>query len=940
MAVQKSKKSGLMSRRIILGTTIGGAIIFFIIGIIFWGGFNTAMEATNTLKFCISCHEMEENVYQEYKPTIHYSNRTGVRATCSDCHVPDPWIHKMVRKVQASMEVYHKIMGTVNTPEKFDQKRLVLAKRVWKTMKSTDSRECRNCHNLESMNPEFQAPRARNQHMNAFETGQTCIDCHKGIAHHDVRNLLTDEELEVLEAPNPRFVRPIPEMFIEGLKRVEAKEAELAAQEKEEKERAREARIAAKQAEQARIEAAVAAALANQSATATDSASAAAVLGIDWSDVPSREITLFYPGETSIEWVINGRDHGGARPFVKGGDRCVTCHDKEAADMGQKMVTGEKAETSPIPGKRGSIPVTVQAAHDESNLYMRFEWETGEHAPAPFVEGGKMDPDNPMKLAMMLSTNDVEYAGEAGCWQTCHHDAASMPDTPAADALAGSEAAKALDLQHGVTKYLKESREKIEITGRRGKARGGWDKLKSPQEIQTALQSNQFMDLLRYKSGKGEVEDGYILEQRYMTGGQGFEVNAHQEGGNWVVEIKRPLKSDKAGDISLESGQLYNFGFAIHDDYSSTRFHHVSLGYKLGLDNEEAEVNVVKREVTSAPATAATTPAAQATSAGSISAIDVDWSKAGSREITLFYPGQTSIEWVMNGRDHGGARPFVKGGDRCVTCHDKEAADMGQKMVTGEKAETSPIPGKRGSIPVTVESTYDAEHLYLRFTWPEGEHVPVPFVDGGKMDPDNPVKLAMMFSSNDVEYARESGCWQTCHHDAASMPDTPAADALATSEAAKVLDLQQGVTKYLKESRNKIEIKGRRGKARGGWDELKGPQEIQTALQSNQFMDLLRFKSGQNQTEDGYILEQRYMTGGQDFDVNAAREAGNWVVTIKRKLKSDKTGDISFDTGKVYNFGFAIHDDFSNARFHHVSLGYRLGFDNGAEDVEVNAIRQ
>ncbi|MCW8848195.1 MAG: NapC/NirT family cytochrome c, partial [Sedimenticola sp.] len=707
MADQESKKTGFMSRRIILGTTIAGALLFFIGGIIFWGGFNTAMEATNKLEFCISCHEMEENVYQEYKPTIHYSNRTGVRATCPDCHVPDPWIHKMVRKIQASNEVFHKIMGTVDTPEKFDANRLTMAKRVWNTMKSTDSRECRNCHNFESMNPEFQRPRARKQHMNAFETGQTCIDCHKGIAHKHVRDLLSDEELEKLEAPDPRFIRPVPEMFKEGLKRVEAKEAAEAEAEKVAKEKEREAKIAAKQAEQARIDAAVAAALAGKGAAATGKAGAApaaAGMGIDWSDVPSRKITLFYPGETSMEWVMTGKDHGGARPFLKGGDRCITCHDKETADMGQKMVSGAKAETTPIPGKRGSIPVNVQAAHNGENLYLRFEWEDGEHTPAPFVDGGKMDPANPMKLAIMLGTDDVEFADRAGCWQTCHHDARTMPDTPAADVAAASEAAKSLDLKTGVTKYLKESRSKIEIKGKRGKKRGGWDQLKSGDEIAAALKANQFMDLLRYKSGKGETEDGYILDQRYMQGGQGFEVNARKEGGNWIVEMKRKLKSDKPGDITIEAGKLYNFGFAIHDDYTNARFHHVSLGYKLGLDSETAEVNAVKREAKAVAQTAAKAAPVAAAAGKAGSAIKADWSKAGSREITLFYPGETSIEWVMTGKDHGGARPFLNGGDRCVTCHDKETADMGSKMVSGAKAETSPIPGKRGSIPVTVES--------------------------------------------------------------------------------------------------------------------------------------------------------------------------------------------------------------------------------------------
>ena len=87
-------------------------------GIILWGGFNTAMEATNEMEFCISCHEMESTVYQEYKETVHFQNGSGVQATCPDCHVPRPWIHKMVRKIQASGELYHKVMGTVDTPEK------------------------------------------------------------------------------------------------------------------------------------------------------------------------------------------------------------------------------------------------------------------------------------------------------------------------------------------------------------------------------------------------------------------------------------------------------------------------------------------------------------------------------------------------------------------------------------------------------------------------------------------------------------------------------------------------------------------------------------------------------------------------------------------------------------------------------------------------------
>jgi len=612
-------KTGFFSRRLTKGATLGAALLFFFVGIIFWGGFNTAMEATNTLEFCVSCHEMEENVYKEYKPTIHHSNRSGVRATCSDCHVPKPWIHKMVRKIKASNEVWHKILGTIDTPEKFNNKRLTLAKNVWKTMKETDSRECRNCHNLESMNPAFQKPRARKQHLNAMKEGQTCIDCHKGIAHKDIRKELSDEEIEELEKPNPDFVREVPQMFLDGLKVVEQKEKEAADKETAAKAKAKEKKKAAKEAEKKRIKEAVdkavkaadkkriddavSAALAKgdskapvavattATSEATPDAAAAAVKtvpaassgsSINWDDAPSREITIFYPGQSSMEWMLTGKDHGGARPFVKLGDRCTTCHDKETAKMGQKIVTGEKLEPEKtlIPGKRGSIAVNVQASHDAENLYMRFEWENSEHTPVPFVDGGKMDPENPMKLAIMFATDDAKYAGQAGCWGTCHHDANGMPHAPA---------------DTKVTKYLTESRTKIEVKGRRGKMRGGWDKRKSDDEIKAEMDSMHFMDIIRYKSGKNTSEDGNILADRVMEGGQGSEFNAKLDGDNWVVELKRKLKSDKPGDISMAMDKMYNFGFAIHDDHTNERFHHVSLGYKLGFDNDKAEVNATKQ---------------------------------------------------------------------------------------------------------------------------------------------------------------------------------------------------------------------------------------------------------------------------------------------------------------------------------------------------------
>jgi len=161
--------------------TIGG----FIGGILFWGGFNTALEFTNTEQFCIGCHEMRDNVYQEIQPTIHFTNRSGVRAKCSDCHVPKDWTHKMARKMQASKEVWGWMFGTISTREKFLAKRQELAEREWARFKANDSLECRNCHEFVSMDFTRQSKRASDAHSTSLAGREkTCIDCHKGIAHH------------------------------------------------------------------------------------------------------------------------------------------------------------------------------------------------------------------------------------------------------------------------------------------------------------------------------------------------------------------------------------------------------------------------------------------------------------------------------------------------------------------------------------------------------------------------------------------------------------------------------------------------------------------------------------------------------------------------------------------------------------------------------------
>ncbi len=163
-------------------------------GIAIWGGLNTGVEYTNRTEFCLSCHEMTIP-YEEYKKSVHYSNRTGTSVSCAECHVagskhPFDYARKLTAKLLAARDVLGKISGVVDTPEKFEAHRLVMAKRVWQKMKDTDSAECRNCHSFTTMDTTKQKDRSAVKHEGAIEDGKTCIDCHKGLVHKPVHQML------------------------------------------------------------------------------------------------------------------------------------------------------------------------------------------------------------------------------------------------------------------------------------------------------------------------------------------------------------------------------------------------------------------------------------------------------------------------------------------------------------------------------------------------------------------------------------------------------------------------------------------------------------------------------------------------------------------------------------------------------------------------------
>jgi hypothetical protein len=262
----------------------------------------------------------------------------------------------------------------------------------------------------------------------------------------------------------------------------------------------------------------------------------------DWSKVPAKTITVFYPGVSPIEWIMKGTEHGGARAIRKG-ETCASCHNDEAADMGKKMVSGQKIEPNPPKGKAGSIPVQVQAAHDGTNLYVRFGWKQ------PGGGGAKMDAENQVKLAFMLDDNKVELANIGGCWASCHEDSRTMPGVA----------------DDKKTKYVKGAN----------------------------LAGGTFYDLVQWKS-KGKPADGYVADRRVMEGGKALvSADGRNDGGNWSVVFVRKLTGGE-GDIALAPGKTYNFGFAIHDDHAAGRFHHVSLGYTLGID-AKADITAAKQ---------------------------------------------------------------------------------------------------------------------------------------------------------------------------------------------------------------------------------------------------------------------------------------------------------------------------------------------------------
>jgi cytochrome c-type protein NapC len=177
------------------------ALAVFVAGMVFAGVFSAGLDHTNRTEFCTSCHTMQTNL-KELEETKHWKNISGVHASCADCHVPKNFAGKMAAKVLAAKDVFHEILGTIDTPEKYEAHRLDMAQRVWAKMKANGSAECKSCHSFVHMDFSEQDRFARRKHENANDRGQSCIDCHKGVAHKLPKDAAKEEDEDKPASPD------------------------------------------------------------------------------------------------------------------------------------------------------------------------------------------------------------------------------------------------------------------------------------------------------------------------------------------------------------------------------------------------------------------------------------------------------------------------------------------------------------------------------------------------------------------------------------------------------------------------------------------------------------------------------------------------------------------------------------------------------------------
>lgn len=208
----------LKKRYIALITILGISI-----GWLSLGGTAIVMNYTSSTEFCVSCHSMQIP-YEEYEGSIHFSNAKGIRAECADCHIPTDPVDYLMTKIRASKDIYHEfVTGKIDNEDKYEQHRMAMAEDVWEQLRKNDSATCRSCHTYEAMDTYEQSEDSAKMHQYALENNQTCIDCHKGVAHFAPEPEMDSAAFDNLLAftdktdPNAKIVYPIEPISIGDL---------------------------------------------------------------------------------------------------------------------------------------------------------------------------------------------------------------------------------------------------------------------------------------------------------------------------------------------------------------------------------------------------------------------------------------------------------------------------------------------------------------------------------------------------------------------------------------------------------------------------------------------------------------------------------------------------------------------------------------------------
>lgn len=281
-----------------------------------------------------------------------------------------------------------------------------------------------------------------------------------------------------------------------------------------------------------------------------------------------------------------------------------------------------------------------------------------------------------------------------------------------------------------------------------------------------------------------------------------------------------------------------------------------------------------------------------------------NWDTVPAKDVSLLYPGQSSWEWVLTETDHPGAAKF-RGGKNCAACHIGDEKDMGALMASGKKNEPAPIANKPGHINAKVQFAHDAQNLYVRLVFAEGNQ------PDAKMDSKYATKVTMMLDGGGVPEANRAGCWGMCHDDSAGMPSANGADR----------------TMYLGKTRAKLS-------RQGGGDALKPAADLASLKASGYWLEYWEARLNPGAAPavvNGIAFDKFEATQPTAVSADAAYKGGTWTVMFTRKLNAG-AGFIPLAAGKQYTVGFAIHSGHTAKRFHYVSFERSLVLDHGNAD--------